>query len=82
MIFPDRVFGRSSTMKIAFGAANGPIDFRTCMIRSFLTWSVVSLPSLRATKAFTAWPVSSSLTPTTAASATWSRRCQSAVATG
>lgn len=31
---PDRVFGRSLTMKIFFGAANGPM--------TFLTWSVSS----------------------------------------
>lgn len=29
MILPERVLGRSSMMKIALGAANGPIDFRT-----------------------------------------------------
>lgn len=69
MIFPDRVFGKSSTIKTAFGAANGPIDRRTWRIKSLRVWSV-SLPSFRATKALTAWPVSSSLTPTTAASAT------------
>ena len=72
IILPDRVLGRSSTMKTAFGAAKGPIDLRTWRTRSFLTWSLDSLPSLRATKAFTAWPVNSSLMPTTAASATWS----------
>jgi hypothetical protein len=70
IILPDRVLGRSGTMKIAFGAANGPIDLRTCSMRSFFTWSLDSVPSLSATKAFTAWPVSSSLIPTTAASAT------------
>ena len=70
MIFPDLVFGRSSTMKTALGAANGPMDFRTCRMRSFRVCSLGSVPSLRATKAFTAWPVNSSLIPTTAASAT------------
>lgn len=29
MILPERVFGRSSTTKTFFGAAKGPIDFRT-----------------------------------------------------
>lgn len=70
IILPDRVLGRSGTTNIAFGAAKGPIDLRTCRIRSFLIWSLDSLPSFRATKALTAWPVSSSLIPTTAASAT------------
>lgn len=70
MIFPERVLGRSGTTKMAFGAANGPIDLRTCRIKSFLVWSEPSLPSLSATNALTAWPVSSSFTPTTAASAT------------
>lgn len=70
MILPDRVLGRSGTTNIAFGAAKGPIDLRTCRIKSFLTWSVASVPSLSATNALTAWPVSSSLMPTTAASAT------------
>jgi len=55
---------------MALGAANGPMLFRTCIIRSFLIWSLCSLPSFSDTKALTAWPVSSSLTPTTAASAT------------
>ena len=41
-------------------------------MRSFLTCSSDSLPSFRETKALMAWPVSSSLTPTTAASPTWS----------
>jgi len=76
MILPDLVLGRSSMMKTAFGAAKGPMDLRTCMTRSFRTWSFVSLPSLRATKALTACPVSSSLIPTTAASATWSVHVQ------
>ena len=75
MILPDRVLGKSSTMKTALGAANGPMDLRTWVMRSFRTWSLDSLPSLRATNALTAWPVSSSLVPTTAASATWSTRC-------
>lgn len=70
MILPDRVLGRSETTKTALGAANGPIDFRTCRMRSFLVCSVEPLPSLSATKALTAWPVSSSWIPTTAASAT------------
>ena len=70
IILPDRVLGRSGTTNIAFGAANGPIDLRTCRIKSFLTCSLDSVPSLRATKALTAGPVSSSLMPTTAASAT------------
>jgi hypothetical protein len=72
MIFPDRVLGRSGTTKMALGAANGPIDLRTCRIRSFFVWSESSWPSLSATNALTACPVSSSLTPTTAASATLS----------
>ena len=72
MILPLRVLGRSSTTKTPLGAAKGPIDLRTCMTRSLPTCSFVSLPSLRATKALTACPVSSSVTPTTAASATWS----------
>lgn len=72
IILPLRVLGRSSTTKTALGAANGPIDLRTCITRSLRTCSVVSLPSLRETKALTAWPVSSSAIPTTAASATWS----------
>ena len=70
MIFPDRVLGRSGTGKMAFGAANGPIDLRTWRIKSFLIWSLTSLPFLSDTKALTAWPVNSSATPTTAASAT------------
>jgi len=72
MILPDLVLGRSGTTKMAFGAANGPIDLRTCVTKSFFTWSDDSTPSLSATKAFTAWPVNSSLMPTTAASPTWS----------
>lgn len=70
MILPERVLGKSSTVKMALGAANGPIDLRTCRMRSFLIWSLWSNPSFKATKALTACPVSSSLTPTTAASAT------------
>ena len=70
MILPDLVFGRSSTMNMALGAANGPIDFRTCRMSSFRVLSSGSVPSLSATKALTACPVSSSLMPTTAASAT------------
>lgn len=70
MILPLRVFGRSGTMKICFGAAKGPILFRTCRMSDFLKSSDGSLPSLIATNAATAWPVSSSLMPTTAASAT------------
>lgn len=70
IIFPLRVLGRSVTMMIVFGAANGPMLLRTCRMRSFFSWSVISLPSLMETKALTAWPVSSSATPTTAASAT------------
>ncbi len=70
MILPLRVLGRSGTTKMALGAANGPMLFRTCRMRSFLSWSLISFPSLMATKAFTACPVSSSLIPTTAASAT------------
>ena len=70
IIFPLLVFGRSSTTNTAFGAAKGPIDLRTCMTRSLRIWSVDSWPSFRETKALTAWPVSSSLMPTTAASDT------------
>lgn len=70
MILPDRVLGRSSTMKMAFGAAKGPICFRTCRMRSFLVCSPWSTPSFNETNAFTACPVNSSLMPTTAASAT------------
>ena len=60
---------------IPLGAAKGPMDLRTWRTRSFFTWSFVSTPSFRATKALTAWPESSSWTPTTAASATWSVVC-------
>ncbi len=37
IILPDRVFGRSTTTMIALGAANGPMDLRTCSTRSFFT---------------------------------------------
>lgn len=54
MILPERVLGRSGTQKTALGAANGPIDLRTCMIRSLRSASLISLPSLTDTKALTA----------------------------
>jgi len=70
MILPLRVLGRSGTTKMALGAAKGPMLFLTCRMRSFFRSSLISLPSLIATKALTACPVNSSLIPTTAASAT------------
>ena len=54
MILPERVLGKSSITNTAFGAAKGPIDFRTWATRSLRIWSFSSLPSLRATKALTA----------------------------
>jgi len=36
MILPDRVLGRSGTMKIFFGAANGPMTFLTWRMSSFV----------------------------------------------
>jgi hypothetical protein len=70
IILPDLVFGRSLTTYTAFGAANGPIDLRTCIVRLFLISDEFSNASFRDTKALTVWPVNSSAIPTTAASAT------------
>lgn len=70
IILPLRVLGRSGTICTVFGAAKGPMLRRTCMISSLRRASLDSWLSLRATNAATAWPVSSSATPTTAASAT------------
>jgi len=70
MIFPERVLGRSLTTYTLFGAAKGPIDLRTWRIRSLRSSGVSLNASLTATNALTAWPVSSSAVPTTAASAT------------
>ena len=74
MILPLRVLGRSSTAYTALGAANGPIDLRTWRMSSLRMASVSPLPALSETNALTAWPVSSSWIPTTAASATASAK--------
>jgi hypothetical protein len=72
MIFPERVFGRSSAQISRFGRANLPIRCATwsrisCSRRWSPIWSPCSV-----TKAQIAWPVSSSAWPMTAASATFS----------
>jgi hypothetical protein len=35
LTFPERVLGKSGTMYIFFGAANGPMTLRTCSTSSF-----------------------------------------------
>lgn len=54
IILPDRVLGKSSTMMIRFGAANGPIALRTWRINSFESWGVPLTSSFNETKALTA----------------------------
>ena len=78
MILPERVFGSSGTIMIDRGFAMGPISFAT-WLRSSATMSAPSPGSSasatasdrRMTNATTAWPVVSSVAPTTAASATF-----------
>src|SRR3954449_8669730 len=76
MILPDRVLGSSGTTRIDFGLAIGPISLDTWLRSSWINassafWPSSSADSRRITKALTAWPVSGSLAPTTAASATF-----------
>jgi hypothetical protein len=40
--FPNRVFGKSGTMSIFFGAANGPMTLRTCSTSSFASAASLS----------------------------------------
>ena len=78
MILPERVLGSSGTIMIWRGLAMAPISFCTCR-RSSSTSSPPSpsssasstADSRRITNAQTAWPVISSVAPTTAASATF-----------
>jgi hypothetical protein len=72
MILPDRVLGSSGTTMIDRGLAMAPISFAT-WLRSSATTSAPPSPaaSRRITNATTAWPVVSSVAPTTAASATF-----------
>ena len=49
MILPDRVFGRSGTMKTAFGRAMGPSLVATWLLISSRSSSLASLPPRRIT---------------------------------
>ena len=79
MILPLRVLGRSSVKMIVFGRAMAPIFVATCSRSSSPCSAVGSTPPFSVTKAMIAWPVVSSLAPTTAASATvgWSTSADS-----
>lgn len=70
MILPDLVFGRSSTTTTFFGDANAPILSRTCRLNFPARSAGSSDAVVMLMKDTTAWPVNSSFTPTTAASAT------------
>ena len=70
MIFPERVLGRSGTKRRNFGRAIAPICFATCERSSEANVTEASTPYFKMTNAKIAWPVSGSLLPTTAASAT------------
>jgi hypothetical protein len=56
--------------RIDFGFAIGPMCLPTWSRSSLTSASLGSLPARRMTNALTAWPVVSSVAPTTAASAT------------
>src|SRR5436853_4849804 len=71
MIFPERVLGRASAKRMASGLATGPISLAT-WLRSSSRMAAFGLTlPLSVTKATSAWPLSSSGRPTTAASATF-----------
>src|SRR5215218_5828550 len=70
MILPLRILGRSGVNMTDLGRAIGPMTFPTCCRSSFPSSGVPSTPDLMMTKEKIASPVSSSGTPTTAASAT------------
>ena len=80
MILPDRVLGSSSTTMICRGRAILPISLAT-WARSSDTTSSPPVPASarKITNATMAWPVVSSVAPTTAASATlgWETRADS-----
>src|SRR5216683_3122877 len=79
MILPLRVFGSSSVKMMVLGRAMAPILAATCWRRAWPWTSSEVSPAFTVTKAMMAWPVMSSLAPTTAASATvgWSTRADS-----
>ena len=70
MIFPERVFGRSSAQITRLGRASLPMRRATCSRMSATRVSSPAVSPLSVTKAVIAWPVSSSAWPMTAASAT------------
>src|ERR1041384_3469802 len=70
MILPERVLGSASAKRTSSGLATGPISLPTWLRNSFLSSGVAGCPVLRVTKHTSAWPLSSSGRPTTAASAT------------
>jgi hypothetical protein len=74
MILPERVLGRSSAQMMRLGRAILPIRPATWARMSSRSTSSPSPPPTSVTKATIACPVSSSVWPTTAASAT--RSCE------
>ena len=70
MILPERVFGRSGVNSRYFGRAIGPMTLVTCSRSSTASASDGVASARSVTKAKIAWPLISSILPTTAASAT------------